>query len=71
MKGKNDKGIERIQCYYIVIKITIMCILTHTCGYCNHWCYFIVDAGNSSGINIAIYEQSISTKGIQFNFITQ
>ena len=35
-KGKNDKGIQKIQSYYIVIKITIMCILTHTYGYCNH-----------------------------------
>ena len=48
-----------------------MCTLTHMYGCCNHWCYFIVDADNSSGVNNVIYEQPINTKGIQFNIITQ
>ena len=65
MKGKEDRGIQRIQCLYIVINVTITCSLTHMYGYCNHWCYFIVDVGSSSGINdVTTYEQPISTKGI-------
>ena len=71
MKGKDDRGIQRIQCYYTVTNVTIICTLPHMYGHCNHKCCFIVDAGNSGGINNFIYAQPIiSTTGINM-FITQ
>ena len=59
MKGKDDRGIQRIQCYYIVKKVTIICTVMHMYRYCNHKCYFTVDASNSSGINNFIYAQPL------------
>ena len=39
-------------------------------GHCNHKCYFIVDAGNSGGINNFIYAQPIvSITGINMVYI--
>ena len=60
MKRKDGRGILRMQCYYTVINMTIICTLTFMYGYCNHKYLFIVDTENSSGINNVTYTQPIT-----------